>query len=78
MDQSAAEFLLRFLLPGGNSLQKEQCGSIPSLEITYPLPRHFFEDEFSFPKVGYVSSLEGMHLTFGFQTKMAMEHHHFQ
>ena len=29
-------------------------------ELTYPLPRHEIEDDFPFPKVGYVSSLEGI------------------
>ena len=32
---------------------------IPSLELTYPIKKTF-EDDFPFPKVGHVSSLEGM------------------
>jgi len=32
---------------------------IPSLKLTYPRNVHF-EDDFSFPKAGYVSSLEGI------------------
>ena len=32
---------------------------IPSRELTYPQKWHF-EDEFPFPKVGYVNSLEGI------------------
>ena len=32
---------------------------LPSRELTYP-PKMAFEDDFPFPKVGYVSSLEGI------------------
>ena len=32
---------------------------IPSLELTYPIKNHFWVDDFPFPKVGHVSSLEG-------------------
>jgi len=32
---------------------------IPSRELTYPPKNGIFEDDFPFPKVGYVSSLEG-------------------
>ena len=31
---------------------------VPSWELTYPI-KNYFEDDFPFPKVGYVSSLEG-------------------
>ena len=31
----------------------------PYWELTYPIKSHIFEDDFPFPKVGYVSSLEG-------------------
>ena len=31
---------------------------VPSREPTYPLPRHFWVDDFPFPKVGYASFLE--------------------
>ena len=33
--------------------------NLPSCEVTYPLPRHFWVDDVPFPKVGFVSSLEG-------------------
>ena len=32
---------------------------IPSWELTYPPKKMHFEADFPFPKVGYVSSLEG-------------------
>ena len=32
---------------------------IPSRELTYPPQKWHFEDDFPFPKVGYVNSLEG-------------------
>ena len=32
--------------------------NIPSWELTYPLPSHSKEDDFPFPKAGYVSSLD--------------------
>ena len=35
---------------------KRDPKQLPSRELTYPLPRH----DFPFPKVGYVSSLEGI------------------
>jgi len=38
-------------------LYLRQCRSVPSWELTYP-PKWHFEDDFLFPKVGYVSSLE--------------------
>ena len=34
---------------------------LPSRELTYP-PKLGFEDDFPFPKVGYVNPLEGIHL----------------
>ena len=37
-------------------LQPEKL--LPSRELTYP-PKWHFEDDFPFPKVGYVNSLEG-------------------
>ena len=40
------------------SSQKKLVQKIPSRELTYP-PKWHFEDDFPFPKVGYVSSLEG-------------------
>ena len=36
---------------------KEVC--IPSRELTYPPEKLHFEDDFPFPQVGYVNSLEG-------------------
>ncbi len=36
-------------------------GSIPSLKLTYPIPRHCWVDDFPFPQVGYVSFLEGIY-----------------
>ena len=35
---------------------------LPSKELTYPLPAGTFEDDFPFPQVGYVRSLEGIHM----------------
>ena len=34
---------------------------IASRELTYPLKKGILEDDFPFPQVGYVSSLEGIH-----------------
>ena len=34
----------------------------PSWELTYPLPKYFWVDDVPFPKVGYVSSLEGVYI----------------
>ena len=31
---------------------------VPSRELAYPIPRHIWVDDFPFPKVVYVSSLE--------------------
>ena len=35
---------------------------VPSWELTYPLSKAFLKIIFLFSKVGYVSSLEGIHL----------------
>jgi len=35
-------------------------GAIPSWKLTYPPKKGPFEDDFPFPKVGYVNSLEGI------------------
>jgi len=35
---------------------------LPSRELTYLPPKWHFEDDFPFPKVGYVNSLEGIYL----------------
>ena len=32
------------------------------LELTYPIKNHFWDDDFPFPKVGYVSSLEDIYI----------------
>ena len=32
---------------------------LPSWKLTYPIPVGTFEDDFPFPQVGYVNSLEG-------------------
>ena len=42
-----------FLCQGGTSQ------IIPSRQLTYPMPAGTFEDDFPFPKLGYVSFLEG-------------------
>ena len=36
--------------------------NLPSRELTYPIPKAqgTFEDDFPFPQVGYVNSLEGI------------------
>ena len=36
---------------------------LPSRELTYPPKKWHFEDDFPFPKVGYVNSLEGIFLS---------------
>ena len=42
----------------------QDATGIPSWELTYQLPKwYFWVDDFPFPKVGYVSFLEGMHLS---------------
>ena len=44
-----------FYLHFGNLIPKK----VPSRELIYPLLKGTFEDDFPFPKVGYVSSQEG-------------------
>ena len=39
-------------------LPPKKCKNIPSRKLTYPQKWHF-EDDFPFPKVGYVNPLEG-------------------
>ena len=41
-------------------MNKGKCRYIPSRELTYPIFKGTFEDDFPFPKVGYVNSLEGI------------------
>ena len=43
---------------------------LPSRELTYP-PKWHFEDDFPFPKVGYVNSLEGIHPKGGEKTGLS-------
>ena len=43
--------------------QKKDCTSLPSWKLAYP-PKDTLEDDFSFIKVGYVSSLEGLNFCF--------------
>jgi len=46
---------------GSNKRMGETAYELPSRELTYPPKKWHFEDDFPFPKVGYVNSLEGNH-----------------
>ena len=52
---------MNFSIPGFPNHQQHGWNkvSIPSRELTYP-PKLHFADDFPFPQVGYVNSLEGI------------------
>ena len=43
-------------------MSQEVSKRLPSWELTYPPKKLHFEDDFPFPKVGYVNPLEGSKL----------------
>ena len=43
-----------------SSDQNDKCGYLPSWEVTYVPMKSYIEDDFPFPTVGHVSSLEFM------------------
>ena len=57
-----SQMQLNPLLQHGNIMKYLEivAKKIPSRELTYPPPKWHFEDDFPFPKVGYVNSLEGI------------------
>ena len=48
----------------GHPAHTHWLNTLPSRKLTYPPKNAIFEDYFPFPKVGYVNSLEGKHITF--------------
>ena len=47
----------------GGKLPEKQMVVLLSRELTYPIKKWHFEDDFPFPQVGYVNSLEGICIT---------------
>ena len=67
-DSSNLRFLIFFLTPQKTKMSQNKINAwlqdvfpieIPSWELTYPIKNGTFEDDFPFPRVGYVNSLEG-------------------
>ena len=59
MDGGFPGFPKKIQLVGGVFSRKL---GLPSRELTYPPQKWHFEDDFPFPKVGYVNSLAGKNL----------------
>ena len=60
MGQAISDWILKQHF-GDVSLSPQQEKGLPSWELTYPFPKHFWVDDFPFTEVGYISSLECNH-----------------